>query len=128
MRVTHGRAEGVATKRAGDTFTGEVWMDPVVTQEEGVAVNAVTFTPGAHTHWHTDEHGQVLQVTTGQGWVCADGEEPQPIRTGDTVWVSPGERHWHGAASTTLLTHVAVSLGETAWQEAVGAAYPAGDG
>ena len=26
------------------------------------------------------------------------------------VWIAPGEKHWHGAAPTTAMTHIA--LGE----------------
>jgi hypothetical protein len=27
---------------------------------------------------------------------------------GDVVWFSPGETHWHGAAPTTAMTHIAI--------------------
>jgi hypothetical protein len=30
------------------------------------------------------------------------------IRPGDVVWFSPGEKHWHGAAPTTAMTHIAI--------------------
>jgi quercetin dioxygenase-like cupin family protein len=35
------------------------------------------------------------------------------------VWIPPGERHWHGAAPTTAMSHIAIveklngSLGDT---------------
>ena len=35
-------------------------------------------------------------------------EAIQEIRRGDIVWIAPGERHWHGAAPTTALTHLAI--------------------
>ncbi|MHC9419863.1 (R)-mandelonitrile lyase [Sphingomonas citri] len=69
----------------------------------------VTFQPGAHTNWHTHPLGQLLIVTAGHGWVQVDGEAAKPIATGDTVFISPGVRHWHGAARYTAMTHVAVS-------------------
>lgn len=69
----------------------------------------VTFQPGAHTNWHTHPLGQLLIVTAGHGWVQVDGEAAKPIATGDTVFISPGVRHWHGAARDTAMTHVAVS-------------------
>ncbi|WP_125660646.1 (R)-mandelonitrile lyase [Sphingomonas sp. 2R-10] len=69
----------------------------------------VTFQPGAHTNWHTHPLGQLLIVTDGRGWVQVDGEAAKPIATGDTVFISPGVRHWHGAACDSALTHVAVS-------------------
>jgi quercetin dioxygenase-like cupin family protein len=30
------------------------------------------------------------------------------IRPGDVVWFPPGEKHWHGAAPTTTMTHIAI--------------------
>jgi quercetin dioxygenase-like cupin family protein len=87
---------------------------------DGVTVNHVFFAPGGRTHWHTHEHGQVLHVTGGGGWVCKDGEAPQAIRTGDVVWIAPGERHWHGATAQSFMSHLAISLGKATWQEAVG--------
>ena len=33
----------------------------------------------------------------------------EPIRPGDTVWIPPGVKHWHGAASTTGMTHIAIT-------------------
>jgi len=25
------------------------------------------------------------------------------------IWLAPGERHWHGATSTTAMTHIAIA-------------------
>jgi quercetin dioxygenase-like cupin family protein len=33
------------------------------------------------------------------------------IRAGDTVWIPPGEKHWHGAAPTTAMAHIAMQEG-----------------
>jgi quercetin dioxygenase-like cupin family protein len=30
------------------------------------------------------------------------------IRPGDVVHFEPGEKHWHGAAPTTSVTHIAI--------------------
>jgi quercetin dioxygenase-like cupin family protein len=51
----------------------------------------VSFAPGARTAWHTHPLGQALHVVSGIGWVQVEGEQPQPIRTGDSVWIEPGE-------------------------------------
>ncbi|MGH3342794.1 MAG: cupin domain-containing protein [Carbonactinosporaceae bacterium] len=114
MKIVKGRARDATSERRSATFTGEVWADPV-SAADGVNVLSVLFLPSSRTHWHAHERGQVLHVTAGRGLVCRDGEAPQEIGVGDTVWVPPGERHWHGASSSGYLVHLAVSLGETEW-------------
>jgi quercetin dioxygenase-like cupin family protein len=32
----------------------------------------------------------------------------EEIRPGDVVWFEPGEKHWHGTAPTTAMSHIAV--------------------
>jgi quercetin dioxygenase-like cupin family protein len=32
----------------------------------------------------------------------------EEIRPGDMIWIPPGEKHWHGAAPTTVMTHIAI--------------------
>jgi quercetin dioxygenase-like cupin family protein len=49
-----------------------------------------------------------LIVTAGCGWVQRWGGRIEAIRPGDVVWIPPGEKHWHGAASTTAVTHIAI--------------------
>lgn len=125
MKVFHGRNEGAASEARGPTFTGTVWADPVMPSTDGVTINHVFFSPGARTHWHTHDSGQVLHVSSGRGWICKDGEAPQPIRAGDVVWIGPNERHWHGAAHDSFMAHLATSIGTTRWADAVqGNDYP----
>jgi quercetin dioxygenase-like cupin family protein len=119
MKVIHARAEGLPSDQRTATFTGTVWGDPVMQTTDNVTINNVSFAPGGRTHWHSHELGQVLHVLAGSGWVCKDGEAPQIIRTGDVVWIAPGERHWHGAAASSYMVHMATSLGKTAWHSAV---------
>lgn len=119
MKVFHARSEGAMSEKRGETFTGTVWADPIKPYDEGTQINNVFFTPGARTHWHTHEQGQVLHVTAGKGWICKEGEPPQSIRAGDVVWIGPDERHWHGAASASYMIHMATSLGKTDWQDEV---------
>ena len=82
-------------------------------------INHVHFAPGGRTHWHTHETGQVLVVTAGEGRACTDGGEPHVIAAGDVVWIPAGERHWHGAAPDTFMSHMAISIGDHDWQEPV---------
>jgi quercetin dioxygenase-like cupin family protein len=72
------------------------------------AGNSVTFEPGARTAWHTHPLGQTLIVTAGCGRAQREGGPIEEIRPGDVVWFAPGEKHWHGAAPTTALTHLAI--------------------
>lgn len=119
MKIVHGRAAGTPSEQRSSTFVGTVWADPVLPTTDGVTINAVLFTPGARTNWHEHEHGQILQVSAGTGWVCTHGEQPQRLAKGDVVWVPAGERHWHGAGEDTVLGHVAISLGVTRWHDEV---------
>ena len=119
MKIVHGRAPGAVSEHRTATFTGDVHADPVLPAADGVAVNNVFFAPGARTHWHRHEHGQILHVTAGAGLICTRGEEPQELAVGDTVWIPPGEEHWHGGRPDGYLLHLAISLGTTEWREAV---------
>ena len=67
------------------------------------------FEPGARTAWHTHPLGQTLIVTAGSGLAHREGGPVEQIRPGDVVWFAPGEKHWHGAAPTTAMTHIAIA-------------------
>ena len=100
-----------ATSRGPESyFTGTVWLDPIVSAPAPARVQAarVTFAPGARTAWHTHPLGQTLYVIAGAGRVQTRGGPVREIRAGDTVWMPPGEEHWHGAAPTTGMTHIAM--------------------
>jgi quercetin dioxygenase-like cupin family protein len=120
MKVTHGHEPGGATDVRGPTFTNTVYADPVITGMDAVMVNAVFFPPGARTHWHTHESGQLLFVTQGSGFAGTRAGDAQPLAPGDVVWFAPGEEHWHGAGPDTSLGHTAVSLGVTSWLDELG--------
>jgi len=70
--------------------------------------SSVTFEPGVRTAWHTHPLGQVLIVTAGCGWGQREGGPVEEIQAGDVVWFAPGEKHWHGAAPITGMTHIAI--------------------
>jgi quercetin dioxygenase-like cupin family protein len=91
-------------------FTGSVRIDPLIQAPDPARIRggSVTFEPGARTAWHTHPLGQTLIVTAGCGWVQREGGPVEEIRPGDVVWFSPGEKHWHGAAATTGMTHIAL--------------------
>ncbi len=95
-------------------FTGTVWQDPVIEAPAPARINAVrvTFEPGARTAWHTHPLGQTLYVLAGCGRVQTEGGPVREIRAGDVVWIPPGEKHWHGAAPTTMMAHLAMQEAE----------------
>jgi quercetin dioxygenase-like cupin family protein len=91
-------------------FTGVVRIDDLIDAAAPARARgaSVTFEPGARTAWHTHPLGQTLIVTAGRGRAQRWGGPIEPIGPGDVVWFPPGEKHWHGAAPTTAMTHIAV--------------------
>lgn len=99
-----------STKGSPDYFTDTVRINPLFQASNPArAVGAsVTFEPGARTAWHTHPLGQTLIVTAGCGLVQRSDEQIDKIHPDDIVWFPPGEKHWHGATSTTAMTHIAI--------------------
>ena len=97
-------------KGPAEYFTGVVRVDPLFSAPAPARVlgASVTFEPGARTAWHTHPLGQTLIVTAGCGRVQRWAGPVEEIRPGDVIWFSPGEKHWHGAAPTTAMTHIAI--------------------
>ncbi|HRE49329.1 MAG TPA: cupin domain-containing protein [Aggregatilineales bacterium] len=97
-------------KGPAEWFTGVVRIDPLFSAAAParMAGASVTFEPGARTAWHTHPLGQTLIVTAGCGRVQRWGGPIEVIRPGDVVQFAPGEKHWHGAAPTTSVTHIAI--------------------
>ena len=101
---------GTSTKGPAEMFTGDVYFDVIAKGEEPsrMRVNTVRFAPCARTAWHTHACGQTLHVTDGVGLVQSRGGDVVVMRPGDTVYTPPGEWHWHGAAPTHFMTHLAM--------------------
>jgi quercetin dioxygenase-like cupin family protein len=99
-----------SNKGPADWFTGTVRIDPLFqcpTPARAVGAS-VTFEPGARTAWHTHPLGQTLIVLSGCGRAQSWGGPIQEIRPGDVISFAPGEKHWHGAAPTTAMNHLAI--------------------
>jgi quercetin dioxygenase-like cupin family protein len=109
MEIKRSGSQPSATGSA-DYFTGSVRVDPLFQAPDPgrVAGALVTFEPGARTAWHTHPLGQTLIIMTGCGRVQRWDGPIEEIRPGDVVWFPPGEKHWHGAAPSTGMTHIAV--------------------
>jgi quercetin dioxygenase-like cupin family protein len=97
-------------KGPNEYFTGTVRIDPLFQSPDPARAGgaSVTFEPGARTAWHTHPLGQTLIVTAGCGRVQRWSGPIGEIRPGDVVSILPGEKHWHGAAPTTAMTHIAI--------------------
>ncbi|MER8448225.1 cupin domain-containing protein [Mesorhizobium sp. M1066] len=110
MDITRNGSQASA-KGSADYFTGAVRIDAPFKGSEPARVGGatVTFEPGARTAWHTHPLGQTLIVLSGAGLVQREGGPIEPILPGDIVWFAPGEKHWHGAAPTTAMSHIAIA-------------------
>ena len=97
-----------SAKGPAEWFTGTVRIDPLFDAPvpARAAGASVTFEPGARTAWHTHPLGQTLHVLYGIGRVQAKGGPVREIKAGDTVWIAPGEKHWHGAGPNTGMVHI----------------------
>ena len=108
-----------------ETFTGDVYVNTLHNGEAPSRLVAamVRFTPGARTNWHSHPLGQTLHCTDGTGLVATRDGAVIVMRPGDTVHTPPGEEHWHGATTDSMMCHLALlenDGGETAtWLEAV---------
>lgn len=114
IAITRSRA---GTPRIGppENFTGVARVYPLYDSATARAAGGrpsggtVAFEAGARTAWHTHPRGQTLIVTAGVGRVQRWGAAVDEIRIGDVVWIPPGVKHWHGAAPTAAMIHVALA-------------------
>ena len=108
MQITKSGIKSMAGP--SEWFTGVVYIDPVAVPSGAsrLSASSVHFTPGARTAWHTHPNGQTIFVTEGLGFAQRRGGAIEVIRPGDRVFFEPGEEHWHGAAPTRFMTHLAM--------------------
>ena len=108
MQITRNTLDSI--QGPSDWFTGTVLIDPVADPAGSfqAAAASVHFAPGARTAWHTHPHGQTIFVTEGIGRCQRRGGPIEAIHPGDRVHFDPGEEHWHGAAPTRFMTHIAM--------------------
>src|SRR5436309_12133056 len=124
VQITRNSTETAAGPN--EWFTGSVYIDAIAAPSNGsrISASSVHFTPGARTAWHTHPHGQTIWVSEGVGLCQRRGGSIEVIRAGDRVFFEPGEEHWHGAASTRVMTHLALLVvgddgSPAAWGEPV---------
>jgi quercetin dioxygenase-like cupin family protein len=121
MKISRGRIDGARSEARGDgdTFTGRVWADPVVSSSPDLTVNSVFFEPRSRTYWHRHSGGQVLVVSQGSGYIQSRDGSGGPLTPGDVVHIPAGEEHWHGGSPDAYVLHLAISIGPTEWLEPV---------
>jgi quercetin dioxygenase-like cupin family protein len=105
------------TKGPAETFTGDVWVDPITRglPPSQLNVAAVHFSPGARSAWHSHHRGQTLYVTEGKALVQVRGQEIVELETGDVIFAPDGEEHWHGATPDDFMTHLSITEGPPQW-------------
>jgi quercetin dioxygenase-like cupin family protein len=110
------------TKGPEELFTGDVYFDVIAKGEtpSRVRVNTVRFTPGARTAWHKHSLGQTLHITEGIGLIQEKGGEITVMKPGESFHSDPDTWHWHGATSSTFMSHLAIwEDDDTTWGEHV---------
>ena len=101
----------------GSTFTNKTFLNRLLPaqQENGISLSLVTFEDGALTHWHAHSGEQILYILEGEGRV-GNADEEMRISAGDVVYTGPGEKHWHGAAPGSSMTHISITnVGSPTW-------------
>ncbi|MGW3664675.1 (R)-mandelonitrile lyase [Streptomyces sp. NPDC005141] len=91
-------------------FTGDAWADVIYRGEDPsrARANAVRFSPGARTAWHSHGVGQTLYIVEGIALIQSRGGDILEAHPGDVIWTPPGEEHWHGAAHDHFMVHIAL--------------------
>ncbi|HRO23940.1 MAG TPA: cupin domain-containing protein [Promineifilum sp.] len=90
-------------------FVGQSYLNMLSTQ--GVAIGNVTFEPGCRNNWHIHHKGgQILLCTAGRGYFQEWEKPAQELHPGYVIHISPGVKHWHGAAPDSWFAHLAVEI------------------
>lgn len=101
-------------------FSGKSYLAPISTSQVGIY--NVTFEPACINNWHihhaTQGGGQILIGLAGKGYYQEAGKEAIVINPGDVVNIPAGVKHWHGAASDSWFSHLAIEVpGENTYNE-----------
>ena len=112
-------------RASADYFTGTVWIKDLMPNDKDLNsfIGNVIFEPGARNNWHTHPGGQVLIVTSGNGYYQEKGKPIQLLSKGEVVKILPDIVHWHGASPDSEFTHIAINpnlqKGMVVWLEKV---------
>jgi len=112
-------------QKAEANFTGTAWVEMLVTDNENfdTQVYNVTFEPGCRNYWHSHPGGQLLLVTSGEGYYQEQDQPIRLLRPGDVVEIEPDVIHWHGATPDSEFVHIGISTqvskGPAEWYDPV---------
>ncbi len=110
------RKGGSRRPAPAENFQGHVEMEAILDDSAyGVRQNRVHFHDGGRTNWHLHVGSQVLYFVEGKGMVEELDGTLLETEEGDIVHVQPGARHRHGARDGQSAVHIAVTLGESIW-------------
>lgn len=98
-------------KKAEANFTGTAWVEVLSADDANfdTQVYNVTFEPGCRNYWHSHPGGQLLLVTSGEGYYQEEGKPIRTLKPGDVVEIKPDVIHWHGAAPDSEFIHIGIS-------------------
>ena len=93
-------------------FVGQSYLNMLSLEQ--VVIGNVTFEPGCRNNWHIHHAksggGQILLVTAGRGYYQEWGKSARELHPGDVVNIPAGVKHWHGAASDSWFSHLAIEV------------------
>ena len=96
----------------GQFFVGKSYLAPLTTEQ--IPVYNVSFEPGCRNNWHIHHAaaggGQMLICVGGRGWYQEWGKEPVEMTPGSVVNIPAEVKHWHGAASDSWFSHLAIEI------------------
>jgi quercetin dioxygenase-like cupin family protein len=112
-------------QKAEANFTGTAWVEMLSSDDANFDTQTynVTFEPGCRNYWHSHPGGQILLVTSGEGYYQERGYPIQLLKEGDVVEIKPNVIHWHGATPYSEFVHIGISTqvskGAAVWYEPV---------
>lgn len=106
-------------------FVGKSYLAPISMDQVGIF--NVTFEPGCRNNWHihnaSEGGGQILVCVAGRGYYQEWGKDAVEMKPGDCINIPAGVKHWHGAASDSWFSHLAIEVpgkdGSNEWLESV---------
>ena len=119
-----------------DVLFGEVWNENAIDVKTKCIVTVVALIASgitdtslsyhlqnANIHHAASGGGQLLICVGGRGWYQEAGKQAVPMTPGTVITIPANVKHWHGAASDSWFSHLAISIpGEgvsSEWREPV---------